>query len=79
MMRQVFLSGIALAASVALGRQLASISKDWARYNRLSAMSDEPSLRVAVLREAANALRRREGLLNSLRSDALRYARMRSM
>ncbi|HTJ26935.1 MAG TPA: hypothetical protein VMA36_12315 [Candidatus Limnocylindria bacterium] len=79
MTRPLVFGGVALAASLALGRQFASIGKDLAHYDRLNAMSDEPPLLVTMLRHALRALRVRSGLLRSIRSDALRYARMRSM
>jgi hypothetical protein len=87
MVRGLILGGIAFAAVFFGERQFETVRKDMARYDEMSEMSGQPPL----WRKAASMLMgfvsefgaSREGqamdFLQSIQSDLLRYARIRSM
>ena len=87
MYRGVIFGGLAFAVAFAAERQWQVVAKDIDRYNRIRAMSGDPSLAMqglGMLKGRIGALRRSRRddtarLLSSLQSDLLRYVRISNM
>jgi hypothetical protein len=87
MIRGLVLGGVAFAVAFALERQFETIRKDLARYDRLNEMSGEPPFLRKIAQSALSAISeygasqqgKAENFLQTVQSDALRYARLRGM
>ena len=87
MYRGLILGGIAFVAIYAAERQVEALSKDIARYNRMRAMSDQPSLLkqgIDMGLELVSSFTSSRGgdaldFFQSLQHDLMRYARISSM
>ena len=85
--RGLLLGALGFAAAVAAERLVASMAADLARYDKMRKMSDQPSLGKELLATIGGVVgdfsRDRKdaatGLLGSLTSDIVRYARIRGM
>ncbi len=90
MVKRLIWGGIAVAAAFGAQRMAGSLSKDLRRYDRFRAMSGDPpfvfemigkvpALLVALPPLIESATTEAAKLLTSIPSDALRYARIKSM
>jgi hypothetical protein len=86
MVRGLVLGSLAFAATFALERQFGSLTSDLARYDRMRAMSGDPpfwreqlDVLLGKLTTYAKTNPKTAGVVDGLKSDVLRYLRMRSM
>lgn len=87
MYRGLMFGGLAFAAVFVAERQLQAVGKDIDRYNRIRAMSGDPSLAMqgfGMLKELIGSFgESRRGdtasMLASLQSDLFRYVRISNM
>ncbi len=87
MFRGLMFGGIAFAVAFAAERQFQFVSKDIERYNRIRAMSGDPSLvmqgfgllRDAIVKFGNSRRGQARGVVEALQSDVVRYARISTM
>ena len=81
--RGLIVGAFAFVAGFAVERFVAGLAKDIARYDAIRAMSDEPPLGRQLLSVAGSLVGQSAskplGAFSDIASDAVRYAKMRSM